>query len=158
MGANASLLLLIQFAYAAHDNPMSGHSLTLPTSQVVGGPAWINSEGYDIEAKPRANTDSKQIWPMWQTLVADRFKPRLHRETRELPIYSLTVVKGGPKTRLIEFGRFAAERRKKRGEGKPETFNFLGFTHICGTDHQGHFTVRRTTIGKRLRWLLRRRA
>ncbi len=55
------------------------------------------------------------------------------------------------KTRLIEFGRYAAERRKKRGEGKPETFNFLGFTHICGTNHQtGHFTVRRKTIGKRM--------
>ena len=55
------------------------------------------------------------------------------------------------KTRLIEFGRYAAERRKKRGEGKPETFNFLGFTHICGTDYQtGRFTVRRTTIGKRM--------
>ena len=40
------------------------------------------------------------------------------------------------KTRLIEFGRYAAERRKKRGEGKPETFNFLGFTHICGTSHK----------------------
>jgi Reverse transcriptase (RNA-dependent DNA polymerase) len=37
-----------------------------------------------------------------------------------------------PQTRLIEFGRYAAERRKRRGEGKPETFNFLGFTHICG--------------------------
>jgi RNA-directed DNA polymerase len=55
------------------------------------------------------------------------------------------------KTRLIEFGRYAAERRKKRGEGKPETFNFLGFTHICGTSHKtGYFTVRRRTIGKRL--------
>ena len=37
------------------------------------------------------------------------------------------------KTRLIEFGRFAAENRKSRGEGKPETFDFLGFTHICST-------------------------
>ena len=55
------------------------------------------------------------------------------------------------KTRLIEFGRFAAERRKQRGEGKPETFNFLGFTHICGTNHRtGHFTVHRKTIGKRM--------
>jgi hypothetical protein len=44
------------------------------------------------------------------------------------------------KTRLIEFGRYAAERRAKRGEGKPETFNFLGFTHICGKNHvTGHF-------------------
>jgi len=55
------------------------------------------------------------------------------------------------KTRLIEFGRFAAERRKKRGEGKPETFDFLGFTHICGRSHgTGYFTVYRKTIGKRM--------
>jgi RNA-directed DNA polymerase len=55
------------------------------------------------------------------------------------------------KTRLIEFGRYAAERRKKRGEGKPETFNFLGFTHICGRSHKtGYFTVHRKTIGKRM--------
>jgi RNA-directed DNA polymerase len=55
------------------------------------------------------------------------------------------------KTRLIEFGRYAAERRKKRGEGKPETFNFLGFTHICGKNHQtGYFMMLRQTIGKRM--------
>ena len=55
------------------------------------------------------------------------------------------------KTRLIEFGRYATERRKKRGAGKPETFNFLGFTHICGTNHQtGQFTVHRRTMGKRM--------
>ena len=55
------------------------------------------------------------------------------------------------KTRLIEFGRFAAERRKRRGEGKPETFHFLGFTHICGTNHRtGKFTIHRKTIGKRM--------
>jgi RNA-directed DNA polymerase len=55
------------------------------------------------------------------------------------------------KTRLIEFGRYATERRKKRGEGKPETFNFLGFTHICGTSQpKGYFTVHRKTIGKRM--------
>jgi group II intron reverse transcriptase/maturase len=55
------------------------------------------------------------------------------------------------KTRLIEFGRYAAERRKKHGKGKPETFNFLGFTHICGTSHKtGYFTVHRKTIGKRM--------
>lgn len=55
------------------------------------------------------------------------------------------------KTRLIEFGRFAARDRERRGEGKPETFNFLGFTHICGTSYKtGKFTVRRTSIGKRM--------
>jgi hypothetical protein len=55
------------------------------------------------------------------------------------------------KTRLLEFGPFATENRKKRGEGKPETFNFLGFTHICGTKRgNGRFTVLRQTIRKRL--------
>lgn len=55
------------------------------------------------------------------------------------------------KTRLIEFGRYAAERRAKRGEKKPETFNFLGFTHICGKNHKtGYFMVLRKTMGKRM--------
>jgi group II intron reverse transcriptase/maturase len=55
------------------------------------------------------------------------------------------------KTRLIEFGRYAIERRKQRGEGKPETFDFLGFTHICGQSRpKGYFTVYRKTIGKRM--------
>jgi group II intron reverse transcriptase/maturase len=55
------------------------------------------------------------------------------------------------KTRLIEFGRFAAERRAKRGVGKPETFDFLGFTHICGKTRKGRFTVLRQTARKRVR-------
>ena len=59
------------------------------------------------------------------------------------------------KTRRIEFGRFADENRKRRGEGKPETFDFLGFKHISGKNRYGHFTVRRTTIRKRMRAKLR---
>lgn len=56
------------------------------------------------------------------------------------------------KTRLLEFGRFAATQRKQRGEGKPETFDFLGFTHFCGkTRTNGRFIVQRKTIKKRLR-------
>ncbi|HUC54672.1 MAG TPA: hypothetical protein VMR90_11520 [Candidatus Cybelea sp.] len=55
------------------------------------------------------------------------------------------------KTRLIEFGRFAVQDRKRRGEGKPETFNFLGFTHICGQSWKnGKFFVLRKTIRERL--------
>jgi RNA-directed DNA polymerase len=53
------------------------------------------------------------------------------------------------KTRLIEFGRFAAERRARRGLGKPETFTFLGFTHICATSKNGSFWIRRKTDTKR---------
>jgi group II intron reverse transcriptase/maturase len=55
------------------------------------------------------------------------------------------------KTRLLEFGPYAAENRKRRGERKPETFDFLGFTHICGKKRSnGMFTVLRQTIRKRL--------
>jgi group II intron reverse transcriptase/maturase len=53
------------------------------------------------------------------------------------------------KTRLIEFGRFAAQNRKQRAEGKPETFNFLGFTHLCGKTRKGKFTVLRQTMRKK---------
>lgn len=59
------------------------------------------------------------------------------------------------KTRLIEFGRFASENREKRGDDKPETFNFLGFTHICGKSRQGKFLVIRNTITKRLKTKLK---
>lgn len=53
------------------------------------------------------------------------------------------------KTRLIEFGRFAAENRRKRGEGKPETFTFLGFTHYCSVSAKGRFRVKRKTSKKK---------
>jgi hypothetical protein len=59
------------------------------------------------------------------------------------------------KTRLIEFGRHAAEHRGQRGLGKPETFNFLGFTHICGRSRRGRFVLRRKTRRDRMRAKLR---
>jgi RNA-directed DNA polymerase len=59
------------------------------------------------------------------------------------------------KTRLIEFGRNAARRRQARGLGKPETFDFLGFTHICGKSKSGRFWLKRITISKRMRAKLR---
>jgi len=55
------------------------------------------------------------------------------------------------KTRLIEFGRFAARDRSARGRGKPETFDFLGFTHICARSASGRFWIKRITISKRMR-------
>src|SRR6202049_3465353 len=59
------------------------------------------------------------------------------------------------KTRLIEFGRFAADRRAQRGHGKPETFNFLGFTFICERNSRGQFLVKRMTRRDRMRATLR---
>jgi group II intron reverse transcriptase/maturase len=55
------------------------------------------------------------------------------------------------KTRLIEFGRFAHHNRKRRGESKPQTFDFLGFTHCCGKTRKGRFAVWRITSAKRMR-------
>ncbi len=54
------------------------------------------------------------------------------------------------KTRLIEFGRFAERNRKERGDGKPETFTFLGFTHYCSHGRTGKFRVKRKTSKKKL--------
>ncbi len=87
---DASLLLLIQFTYGNHEN----HALPLLASQVIGGPPWMNSIGYDIEAKPASAADPARMWRMTQTLLADRFKLALHRETRELPVYVLRAAKG----------------------------------------------------------------
>ena len=144
MGANASLMLLIQFVYAAHDNPMSGHSLNLPSSQVVGGPAWINSEGYDIEVKPGAGTDPKQWWLMWQTLLTDWFKLKLHRETRELPVYVLTAAKNGfklPAAKQADCVSFPPGTPPRHIPGKvdcgyvsgPFSGNEAGLLHIKGS-------------------------
>ena len=62
------------------------------------------------------------------------------------------------KTRLIEFGRYADRNRRGRGDGKPETFNFLGFTHSCGKTRKGRFTVLRQTMRQRWQAKLQRGA
>ncbi len=81
---------------------------------------------------------------------ANRFRRAL---TERLAKFSLKL--HPEKTRLVEFGRYAAENRAKRKEGKPETFAFLGFTHLCGKRRSdGRFTVHRTTQSKRLRAFL----
>jgi RNA-directed DNA polymerase len=75
---------------------------------------------------------------------------RFQRELKErLGRFRLELAE--EKTRLIEFGRFAARTRRERGEGKPETFDFLGFTHYCGRTSKGGFTVWRRTTRKRQR-------
>jgi RNA-directed DNA polymerase len=81
---------------------------------------------------------------------ADRFLENLRER---LAMFGLEL--HPDKTRRIEFGRFAEENRRRRGEGKPETFDFLGFTHISGKNSLGLFTVRRKTIRKRIRSKLR---
>jgi uncharacterized protein (TIGR03435 family) len=81
---HATLKLLLTTAYGVENYQVSG-------------PAWINSERYDIAAKVPAGTTKEQAAVMLQNLLAERFKLELHRESREFQVYELTVAKGGPK-------------------------------------------------------------
>jgi RNA-directed DNA polymerase len=75
---------------------------------------------------------------------------RFLTELRErLEKFALSLHPG--KTCLIEFGRHASNNREKRGLGKPETFNFLGFTHICERSRAGYFQLKRKTRRDRMR-------
>jgi uncharacterized protein (TIGR03435 family) len=83
---NARLKMLIGLAY------------NVQNFEISGGPAWINSDGYDIEAKAADSAIGiEQLRPLLQTLLADRFQLKIHRETKEVPIYAVMAVKNGPK-------------------------------------------------------------
>ena len=92
----------------------------------------------DIVAGFQRESDARRFW--------DEMRDRLQG-------FSLSL--HPDKTRLIEFGRFAAGNREKRGLGKPETFNFLGFTFICGKTRAGRFQLQRKTRRDRMRAKLR---
>ncbi|NPV92758.1 MAG: group II intron reverse transcriptase/maturase [Firmicutes bacterium] len=77
------------------------------------------------------------------------------REALQTRIEQFGLALNTEKTRLIEFGRYAAANRARRGLGKPESFNFLGFTHICGRSRKGNFRLRRKSRRDRVRAKLR---
>ena len=80
---NVPLRMLITLAYRIQD------------FQLSGGPAWLTSERYDIEAKAEGNPPFSELVPMIQTLLEDRMQLKFHRETKEMPIYTLVVAKEG---------------------------------------------------------------
>jgi uncharacterized protein (TIGR03435 family) len=82
---NAPLSVVIQQAYKVQP------------FQIIGAPAWVDSERYDIEARAEDTQRSEQIGPMLQSLLEERFKAAMHGETRDLPVYFLTVAKNGSK-------------------------------------------------------------
>jgi uncharacterized protein (TIGR03435 family) len=82
--------LLIQQTYGVRD------------FQIVGAPAWLGSERYDITAKPEGAATPEEMKPMLKALLADRFQFKFHRETKDLPTYSLVVAKNGPKLHASE--------------------------------------------------------
>ena len=93
---NVPLSLLIQLAYDVQD------------SQVLGGPAWTNSDRYEVDAKADGNANFEQMRPMLQSLLTDRFRLSLRRETKELPVYELAVAKGGLKIEAAKEGSCVA--------------------------------------------------
>jgi uncharacterized protein (TIGR03435 family) len=91
---NVSLKKLILNAYGIPDD--QGYALA--------GPDWLTTESFDIQATFPADTPLPQIRLMIQALLAERFKLTLHREKRQLPIYTLVVTKNGPKIHAVEDG------------------------------------------------------
>ena len=83
--------------------------------QISGGPAWLNSDSFDIEAKASGNEEltKDQVAHMLRGLLEDRFHLRVHRESKEMQIYALVVAKGGPK--LKEAGPEHAQSRMSAG-------------------------------------------
>jgi uncharacterized protein (TIGR03435 family) len=81
--ASAPLRLLMQNAY------------TVQPFQIAGGPAWINSERYEIEAKADGNASRAEMFLMLRSLLEDRFQLKIHREIKELPVYALVAAKSG---------------------------------------------------------------
>jgi uncharacterized protein (TIGR03435 family) len=93
---------LIELAYVTFAN---GRVNLPPNPPVEGGPSWINSERYQINAKPEhPQTQAFMKGPMLQTLLEDRFKLRIYRATREIPVYALSVAKGGSKLQPFKEG------------------------------------------------------
>ena len=95
---------LIQMAYVQYpDGKRKPPGRQVPIS---GGPAWINSARYDIEAKPEAPQSPEMMHgPMLQALLEDRFQVKIHHETRGVPVYALTVAKGGSKLQVAQEGK-----------------------------------------------------
>jgi uncharacterized protein (TIGR03435 family) len=126
--AGLQLRHLISLAYGVRPN------------QILGGPNWIDSQAYDIVAKPGGTVSESQLSLMLQELLGDRFKLKIHRETREVKVYALTVAKGGDKLQRVPEascaprGRFLTPTQPEPNQKPP-----------CGV---GGFSRGTTVVGK----------
>jgi uncharacterized protein (TIGR03435 family) len=89
----------------------------MPYYRIFGGPAWLESETYDVEAKADGPVGVDQLKLMLRGLLADRFKLTLHRETKELKFYALTVAKNGPKLQSAKEGDRSSDHGLERFRG-----------------------------------------
>ena len=102
---NRTLKALILMAYGIQDYQLSG------------GPSWVATDRFDVQAKPAEAASREQMMLMLRTLLAERFELRLHHETKELPAYVLTTARNGPKFgaqfRKVDEAALAAELEKR---------------------------------------------
>jgi bla regulator protein BlaR1 len=142
VASNMSLRFLIQQAYGIKD------------FQIVGAPAWAGSEHYDIVAKPESGVElgRDSLRPMMEALLVERFKLVVHRETKELPIYSLVVAKSGSKLKESAGEQGRVMQRFGRGEVNLEGATMvmlvtmlaqqLGRNVIDNTGLTGHYDIK----------------
>ena len=108
--------------------PVAPVSDRLRGQEVKGSPAWVNADRYTIEAKAEGPQSLEMMrGPMMQALLEDRFKLKLHREIREIPVYELTVDKGGPKLKVTQGGSCIIMDRDHPPPGPDQPF-----PRICG--------------------------
>jgi uncharacterized protein (TIGR03435 family) len=111
---NVPVRFMIRFAYGVQD------------FQVSGGPSWMNTDNYDVDAKDPDDVPFQQVRPLLQTMLEDRFKLVIHHETKDVPIFELVPAKGGVKIAASTNGRCVIPDPKnlpKPGEPLP---------HFCG--------------------------
>jgi bla regulator protein BlaR1 len=110
-------------------------SARLFQQEIKGGPAWITSARYTIDAKAEGPARQELMrGPMLQALLEDRFKLKIHRESREIPVYELTVAKGGPKLQPYRDGSCPSPDSFDSATGKASG---QPFTSMCGWFHAG---------------------
>jgi uncharacterized protein (TIGR03435 family) len=117
---NLTLKQLLQNAWSMQDY------------QIVGGPGWTTSAGFDIDAKAGGDLSREQVLRMLQTLLADRFHLASHRETRQLPVYALVVGKTGP--RLLPADTGAGKPRTMMGQLIVQKMSMTELANILALD------------------------
>ena len=105
----------------------------LPAYSIVGMQRWFTSAGFDIEATMPPGTTKEQIKPMMQSMLADRFGMKAHRETREAPVYALVVAKDGPRMKRSTASQFSV----RPGRGHMEFYR----VDMHGTPVERHIEV-----------------
>lgn len=106
---------------------------------------------FEEDVKPRLRGEAHEIRYADDGILCFQYREDAEKVLKVLhqrfAKYGLTL--HPEKTRLVEFGRYAAQHRARQGQGKPETFDFLGFTHICARSRKGSFTIHLRTMRKR---------